>query len=206
MKSQKRVIVKATRIHFSDLINQKVAHQEVIYKTIGEVSLRILIVKPDEWENTIERTALVWIHGGGWERGEPEIFLAHSYYFASRGAVSFNVEYRLIGNNSSILTDCMADVKSAMRYIRKLRSGQPPILNLQGKLDVIVKPEITIKFHEDNLSVGNLSKLILFPEAEHAFMVLNYTATDEQIVNAILAMDNYLISMKFLSGVPCLEV
>ncbi|WP_162341590.1 alpha/beta hydrolase [Paenibacillus paridis] len=94
------------------------------------VSLELLVVKPVGWQSTDLRSAVVWIHGGGWERGEPAMLLPQCRYFAKRGAVSFSVQYRLLtalpkaeaSDDSEIpnrtIVDCLTDCKTALRYIR----------------------------------------------------------------------------------------
>ena len=45
------------------------------------------------------------------------MFAPHCRYFSSRGVVAFNVEYRLLKENSTAF-ECLIDCKSAVRYIR----------------------------------------------------------------------------------------
>jgi len=70
------------------------------------------------------RTAVVFIHGGGWTSGHPSFFFPHCQYFAARGAMAFSVQYRLATAQSAdgleqIGSRCLADCKSAIRYIRE---------------------------------------------------------------------------------------
>ena len=62
--------------------------------------------------------AVVFIHGGAWIAGDGKVFFPHARYFASRGAVTFSIEYRLEKADGSPLANCFTDCKSAMRYIR----------------------------------------------------------------------------------------
>ena len=39
---------------------------------------------------------IVFFHGGGWVNGKPTQFNDHSVYFATRGLVCIQVEYRLV--------------------------------------------------------------------------------------------------------------
>lgn len=66
------------------------------YKVVGANSLRLLIVKPEQWRPEDRRPAILWIHGGGWSGGQPDRFVPHCRYAALRGAVGFSVQYRLI--------------------------------------------------------------------------------------------------------------
>ena len=62
---------------------------------------------------------LVFIHGGGWGSGDPNLFYPHCRYFASRGAVAVSVRYRLVTKTSGTgLAECVMDCKSAIRYLR----------------------------------------------------------------------------------------
>jgi len=99
---------------------QKPEMKELIYKTIGETKLRMFWIQPSDLKPGQKRTAVVWIHGGGWMGGITETFLPHTRYFASRGAVGFCIDYRLVkADGSSTVADCLTDCKSAIRYIRE---------------------------------------------------------------------------------------
>ena len=92
---------------------------EVVIKTIGTEKVKIFYIKPACFNPGEKRTAVVWIHGGGWTGGSTESFFLHARYFASRGAVGFCIDYRLVKKNSTTLADCLADCKSAIRYLRE---------------------------------------------------------------------------------------
>lgn len=104
------------------------AHDTFVYREVDGRRLRLLVCRPDGWSEGDGRAAVVFIHGGGWQGGQPEMFLRHCRMFAARGAVAFSVEYRLMprqeepqksGMAQGVET-CMADCRSAMRYIRRL--------------------------------------------------------------------------------------
>lgn len=80
--------------------------------------LNLFQVKPKDWKSGDKRTAVVWIHGGGWTSGEPGRFLPNAKYFALRGAVGFTVQYRLVKPGGPSVTDAVNDVKDALAYIR----------------------------------------------------------------------------------------
>jgi acetyl esterase/lipase len=89
------------------------------YKKVDERSLRLFVIKPDDWKETDRRPAIVFFHGGGWRGGNPSQFEEASQYFAKRGVVCFNVEYRLQGKDEKDPpAKCIADAKSAMRWVR----------------------------------------------------------------------------------------
>lgn len=104
--------------------------ETLVYKRVDGCELRLLTMKPDGWTAGDRRPAVLWIHGGGWTGGAPELFVPQCRYMAARGAVSFSVEYRLIDSGSGgpeagrpssaagCLADCLADCADALRYIR----------------------------------------------------------------------------------------
>ena len=92
---------------------------EVVIKTINTEEVKIFYVKPSDFKPGEKRTAVIWIHGGGWTGGSTESFFPHARYFANRGAVGFCIQYRLVKANGNTVADCLADCKSAIRYIRE---------------------------------------------------------------------------------------
>lgn len=90
-----------------------------IYKTIANRKLTLYVTKPTKWKATDQRPALVFFHGGAWVGGAPGQFTEHSKYFASRGMVCVQVQYRLLDRKSNDPpTVCVHDAKSAMRWVR----------------------------------------------------------------------------------------
>lgn len=91
------------------------------YKKVGERELKLYIVRPPDWKSSDKRAAIVFFHGGGWVGGAPTQFNEHSTYFASRGLVCIQVEYRLLkgeyANQPPIV--CIQDARTAMRWVRR---------------------------------------------------------------------------------------
>jgi len=110
----------AQTLHVDDIVN---THERVTYKTVDGGRLDLFVFKPEGFEATDRRAAVVFIHGGGWRSGYPDLFYPHCRYFAARGAVAFSVQYRLVGETGPGAFDAVgrsiADCKSAVRYIRK---------------------------------------------------------------------------------------
>lgn len=92
-------------------------------------------IAADDWEkasaNTVEykpgltltmmgqrrggtRPAILWIHGGGWAGGRPEMFLPAVEQTAAEGAVGFTVKYRL-----GKVGPAVEDVEAALVWIRQ---------------------------------------------------------------------------------------
>ncbi|MCA9075742.1 MAG: alpha/beta hydrolase [Planctomycetaceae bacterium] len=92
--------------------------ERVIYKKVGDVELPLYVVKPDDWRASDSRPAIVFYFGGGWRGGHPTQFAPQAKYLASRGMVAVCVEYRVESRHQVKVADCVADAKSAMRYVR----------------------------------------------------------------------------------------
>jgi acetyl esterase/lipase len=93
---------------------------EIVIKKVNNEEVKLFYIKPIDNKPIKKRTAVVWIHGGGWTGGITETFFPHARYFACRGAVGFCIHYRLVKADGSVMVgDCLADCKSAIRYIRE---------------------------------------------------------------------------------------
>lgn len=90
----------------------------LVYKTVGERELKLFVEKPSDWSATDVRPALVFFHGGGWKGGAARQFTPQSRYFAARGLVCIQVQYRTLGASPAPPLVCVQDAKSAMRYVR----------------------------------------------------------------------------------------
>ncbi len=91
---------------------------ERTYLTTAEGrALKLFQFSPVELSTT-PRPAVVWIHGGAWRGGTADGFFPHARYFATRGAVGFSIEYRLVTPEALGVADCVADCRAAIRYLR----------------------------------------------------------------------------------------
>lgn len=104
------------KVSFRELMSGD--YTEVEYKNIEGNPIKMYVFYP-ELRIGKNRTAVMIIHGGGWTGGETDTFFPHARYFASRGAVSFCIDYRLVKNGEVTLSESLSDCKSAVRYIRK---------------------------------------------------------------------------------------
>ena len=95
------------------------AAETIVYKSVGERSLKLFVDQPEEKESRIDKPAVVFFFGGGWIGGSAAQFARHSQHLASRGMVAICAEYRVIpkGDKGPPVM-CCADAKSAMRYVR----------------------------------------------------------------------------------------
>jgi len=91
-----------------------------IYKTVGNIPLEIHLFFPEEsLPGAGKRPAIVFFHGGGWSVGKVEWAFSRCKYFASRGMVAASAQYRLMDRHGVTPIECIADAKSAIRWIRQ---------------------------------------------------------------------------------------
>jgi acetyl esterase/lipase len=89
------------------------------YKTVGDVKLNLYIFEPAGHKATDKRPAIVFFFGGGWNGGSPGQFEEHCKYMASRGMVAMAADYRVASRHQVKAVSCVADAKSAIRFVRK---------------------------------------------------------------------------------------
>ncbi len=90
-----------------------------VYKTIGDVKLKIYIYEPKGHKAGAKRPAIVFFFGGGWRGGTPKQFLEHCRYLASKGMVTMTADYRVSSRQGTKPLHCVRDDKSAVRWIRQ---------------------------------------------------------------------------------------
>ena len=111
--------VEAQTLHLKDIGG---VYRWVNYKVVEGTQLSLHVFNPPGHRSADHRPAIVFIHGGGFTGGHPSFFFPHCRYFASRGAVAFSINYRLVKKKGleafDAVGDCLTDCKSAIRYIR----------------------------------------------------------------------------------------
>jgi acetyl esterase len=90
-----------------------------VYKTIGDVKLKIYIYEPKGHKAGAKRPAIVFFYGGSWRGGTPRQFLEHCRYLASKGMVAMTADYRVSSRQGTKPVHCVRDGKSAVRWIRQ---------------------------------------------------------------------------------------
>lgn len=93
--------------------------REVVYKTVGDVQLKLYLFTHPEHSPTDKRAAIVFFFGGGWNSGSPTQFYPHCEYLASRGMVALSADYRVFSRHKTSPRECVKDGKSAIRWIRQ---------------------------------------------------------------------------------------
>ncbi|NND98833.1 MAG: alpha/beta hydrolase fold domain-containing protein [Pirellulaceae bacterium] len=89
------------------------------YKTVGDVDLKLWVFEPADHQPTDKRAAIVFFFGGGWKAGSPAQFEQHCRYLASRGMVAITADYRVRSRHETLADRCVADGKSAIRWVRR---------------------------------------------------------------------------------------
>lgn len=95
------------------------ATRKIVYKKVGKLDLELHLFQPAGLKTGESRPAILFIHGGGWSGGQPSVMAMHCVHYANHGLVTATIRYRLLGpGKSPSPADCLADAKSAMRYLR----------------------------------------------------------------------------------------
>ncbi len=79
-----------------------------------------------------------------------------------------------------------------------LDSKDSPILTMNGANDQVVSSAEAEAFYNSCKGAGIDTEYVLFPDMRHAFIVTNYTATEEQTDRALEAIKAFLIKRKIL--------
>ncbi|MGE9266880.1 MAG: alpha/beta hydrolase [Verrucomicrobiales bacterium] len=98
------------------------ADRVVVYKKSGKRELALhLFFPPGHQTDGPARPGALFIHGGGWGGGAPAVHGYEALLLARRGMVTASISYRLLGqeNGAESPADCLADAKSALRYLRE---------------------------------------------------------------------------------------
>jgi acetyl esterase/lipase len=66
-----------------------------------------------------QRPAIVFFFGGGWRSGTPAQFANQCRRMADLGMVAIAADYRVVSRHNAPAVACVADAKSAVRWIRK---------------------------------------------------------------------------------------
>jgi acetyl esterase len=89
------------------------------YKNASGDDLYLYIFEPKGHDAAKDqRPAIVFFFGGGWVGGSPLQFEQHSRYLASRGMIAICADYRVKSRQNATPNQCVADGKSAVRWIR----------------------------------------------------------------------------------------
>lgn len=93
--------------------------REVVYKTVGKTELKLHVFEPVNHKAAHKSPAIVFFFGGGWSGGTPKQFYEQSQFLADKGVVCFSADYRVKSRHGVTAIDCVADAKSAIRWVRQ---------------------------------------------------------------------------------------
>lgn len=93
-----------------------VPDQQPVYRTVGKKDLHLLVWEPKPRKKKETRPAILLLHGGGWQRGNPENMAALGKAFADSGLVALSLEYRL-ADSSTTLRDGVEDAFHALAWV-----------------------------------------------------------------------------------------
>lgn len=89
-----------------------------VFKSVDDVKLRLFAFSPEGHKAGDKRPGIVFFFGGGWTGGSPGQFAQQCRYLASRGMVAITAEYRVKSRHNAKVPQCVADAKSAIRWVR----------------------------------------------------------------------------------------
>lgn len=102
----------------TEKLNLEGARAEIYKKASGD-DLYLYLFEPEGHDpETDQRPAIVFFFGGGWNGGTPTQFEQHSRYLAKRGMIGIVADYRVKSRQDTTPRECVADGKSAVRWIR----------------------------------------------------------------------------------------
>lgn len=91
---------------------------KLIYKQIDSTELRMEVTYPPDYQPGKNYPTIMFFFGGGWVNGQIGQFTPHARYFASRGMISIEADYRVRNRHGTPPFKSVEDAKSAMRYVR----------------------------------------------------------------------------------------
>jgi acetyl esterase/lipase len=89
-----------------------------LFKKVGDVELRLHVVKPKDWKATDKKACLVTFFGGGWSSGTPAKSITYAKWAAKYGMVGVAPDYRTRKRFDTKPEDCVADGRAAVRWIQ----------------------------------------------------------------------------------------
>lgn len=88
-----------------------------VFKKIDTVELALHQYLPANFESNEKYTTIMFVHGGGWNQGSFMAFNRQSQYFASRGLMTFSIEYRVRDRHGTTPFDAADDTHDAFMYL-----------------------------------------------------------------------------------------
>jgi arylformamidase len=105
-------------------------HRDLAYTEPADASRRLDVYAPANGQN---RPVLVWIHGGGWRRGDKSSVQHKPQAFVDRGFVFVSVNYRFVPQVT--VKEMTGDIAKAIKWVRdhaKRYGGAPDSIFVAG--------------------------------------------------------------------------
>lgn len=93
--------------------------KRVNYKAVDQVSMQLHVFNPPSHQESNQSPAIIFFFGGGWTGGTPSQFYEQSRALADLGMVAMSAEYRIKSKHGTSPFECVADGKSAVRWVRE---------------------------------------------------------------------------------------
>ena len=108
------------------------AYEDLVYAKYGDRELTLDLYRPSDYSGPLP--AVIFIHGGGWYKGDPSQYTAMAQHLADRGYVTLNIFYRLSGEAPfpAAIEDCKAAVRWARANARTFRIDPDRIGSVGG--------------------------------------------------------------------------
>lgn len=96
---------------------QKIRTELTSYESDGSIKARVYY--PAGWRESDRRGAVLFIHGGGWQRDNFDQFNIHSRYFALRGMVAITATHHLLKDDNVTVDMCIRDAAELVKWVRR---------------------------------------------------------------------------------------
>jgi acetyl esterase len=87
------------------------------YRKIGSTELKLWIF--GESDPNVQKPAIVFFFGGGWNSGSPGQFENQARHFAERGMIAITADYRVKSRHGVQVVECVKDAKAAIAWVRE---------------------------------------------------------------------------------------
>ena len=112
------VFKKELEEYLASVLQARENHEVKIYKTENNFNLEAHIFTPENIQDKEKRPAIVIVHGGGWNGGNPSWAFDEANHFKDLGMVSIAAQYRLTNNHDVTAVESMADIRDLIMWMR----------------------------------------------------------------------------------------
>ena len=103
---------------YSQIPIEQPGMESKVYKTIGDIKLKLYIFQPSGRKDGERLPCIVFFFGGGFAGGKVTQFEPQCKYLVERGMVAVLADYRVKNRHGVTPFECVADAKSAIRWVR----------------------------------------------------------------------------------------